>query len=787
MMLMPLMASASTYINGIYYNLNSTTKVAEVTSVPSGYGKYMGSIVIPETLSYGGVIYLVKSIGAGAFGVCSNLTSIVIPNSVTSIGRAAFSSCSSLTTIEIPNGVTNIEACTFQNCSNLTSVVIPSSVKTIEEWAFAFCNNLISIEIPSSVISIGNVAFARSSLTSVEIPKSVTNIGQGAFGNCSSLTSIKVEQGNPVYDSREECNAIIETEINELIAGCKNTIIPNGVKSIGGYVFENCTGLTTIEIPSSLISIGEEAFSGCSSLTSVKISDMAAWCKINFVNTTSNPLSYAKHLYLNEKEVKDLVIPDDVTSIGNYAFYNDSLLSSIVIPNSVMSIGTRAFAQCPEIKEVYCYAKDVPTLSSDAFQNSYYIKWATLYVPNASIDLYKASKWSQFGAIEPLTNGIPFVDSTIESLCLANWDTDKDGKLYKYEAAAVTDLGFVFKNNTDIMFFDELKFFTGLTNIGDDAFYYCSKLTSITIPDNVTTIGNRSFYVCSNLKSLHVPANVTTIEDRAFAYCSGLETIEVDENNLYYDSRNKCNALIQTNTNTLLVGCKNSVIPNSVNTIAEGAFRGCTELMNIVIPEGVKTIGASAFRGCTGLISVSLPSTITSIGNYAFSAFDEVYNLATVRVGMTSPVAIASEVFPNRANSILYVPKGSQPAYKAADYWKEFKQIVELENGVPLKCEKPIITLLANSKIKVESATEGATCVTNITASNAEPLTDREISINTPLVVYTVTSYATKEGYNDSEVATATFRYEKSEGDMNGDGNLNITDVIHLVNMILGQ
>ena len=123
----------------------------------------------------------------------------------------------------------------------------------------------------------------------------------------------------------------------------------------------------------------------------------------------------------------------------------------------------------------------------------------------------------------------------------------------------------------------------------------------------------------------------------------------------------------------------------------------------------------------------------------------------------------------------------------AANYWKEFKNIVEMENGIPMKCEKPTITFLANGKVKVECATEGATCVTNITASNAEPLTDGEISLNTPLTVYTVTAYATAEGYEDSEVATATFRYEKTEGDMNGDGVVNISDVVKLVNMILGN
>ena len=452
---------------------------------------------------------------------------------------------------------------------------------------------------------------------------------------------------------------------------------------------------------------------------------------------------------------KETPIPTEVSISDIIAFNN--ICDYIVLKNvKVVKDGNNYFALDNAGNNVQLYkGLNVSSLADDGFFYD---------IEGIFNKIYKARPQIQPVAITQIANLIEFSDDFVKALCLAFWDNNNDKELDMDEAAVVTDLSSVFTNNTDITSFDELQYFTGLTSIGEQAFYNCSNLKSIIIPENVTTIGNRAFY-----------------------NCSGLETIEVDENNQYYDSRNNCNALIQTSSNTLLVGCKNSVIPDGVTSIAEGAFRGCTELTNIVIPEGVKTIGASAFRGCTGLTSVSLPSTITSIGNYAFSAFDEVYNLTTVSVGMTSPVAIASEVFPNRANSILYVPKGSRPAYKAANYWKEFKQIIEFEDGVPVKCEKPTITFFASGKIKVESATEGATCITTIIASNAEPLTDGEISLKTPLTVYTVKAYATAEGYADSDEATATFRWEKAEGDMNGDGTVNIADVVQLVNMILGN
>ena len=212
----------------------------------------------------------VTSIGKNAFSYCLSLTSITIPNSVTSIGERAFENCSSLTSLTIPNSVTSIGDCAFYLCRSLTSVTIPNSVTSIGNYAFSECSSLTSVTIPNSVTSIGHEAFENcSSLTSLTIPNSVTSIGNYAFRYCSGLTSITVEKGNTKYDSRDNCNAIIETNTNKLIAGCKNTTIPNSVTSIGGFAFEGCSGLTSITIPNSVTSIENGAFDGCSGLTSI--------------------------------------------------------------------------------------------------------------------------------------------------------------------------------------------------------------------------------------------------------------------------------------------------------------------------------------------------------------------------------------------------------------------------------------------------------------------------------------------------------------------------------------
>ena len=207
--ILPLLASADALeIDGIWYNLVPNAKEAEVTWNPNiltWEGSYSGNIEIPASVTYSEVKYNVTSIGSFAFNYCRGLSSVTIPNSMTSIGSS-----------------------TFSGCISLTSVTIPSSVTSIDSYAFGFCSGLTSVTIPNSVTSIGWGAFdSCSGLTSVTIPSSVTHIGHGAFSGCIGLTSIKVENGNLYYDSRNNCNAIIETSSNTMIAGCKTQSSPS--------------------------------------------------------------------------------------------------------------------------------------------------------------------------------------------------------------------------------------------------------------------------------------------------------------------------------------------------------------------------------------------------------------------------------------------------------------------------------------------------------------------------------------------------------------------------------
>ena len=337
-------------------------------------------LVIPNT---------VDSIHDYAFYRCSSLTSITIPNSVTSVGTYAFRYCSSLTSITIGNSVKSIGYGAFYGCSGFTSITIGNSVKSIGMWAFYGCSSLTSITIPNSVTSVGAYAFdGCSGLTSITIGNSVKSIGDYAFSSCSSLTSMVVENGNTTYDSRENCNAIIETATNKLIAGCQNTIIPNSVTSIGYGAFSYCSSLTSISIPNSVTSIGKWAFVGCSSLTSITIGNSVKSIRDDAFHSCSSLTS--------------IVIPDSVTSIGNYAFMGCSSLTSITIGNSVKSIGTWAFCGCSSLTIVICKAILVPS-TGDAFSDVP-ISSAVLYVPDESVDIYKyMDPWDRFGTILPIS------------------------------------------------------------------------------------------------------------------------------------------------------------------------------------------------------------------------------------------------------------------------------------------------------------------------------------------------------------------------------------------------
>ena len=387
------MLAVEVEIDGINYDLNAEAKQATVIQKSSG--GYSGEVVIPESVEHEGTSYSVTSIGHSAFQFCSGLTSVTIPNSVTSIGEYAFVACSGLTSVTIGNSVESIGKSAFNGCSGLTSVTIPNSVESIGYDAFNSCSGLTSVHI-SDIAAWCNIDFAfftsnplyyahhlylnGEEVKDLVIPNSVTSIGDYAFRGCSGLTSVTI--GNSVTS--------IGAEAFMGCSGLTSVTIPNSVTSIGDYAFSYCSGLTSVTIPNSVTSIGGGAFYECSVLTSVTIG--------NSVESIGDcAFAYCSGL-------TSVTIPNSVKSIGESAFNGCSVLTSVTIGNSVTSIGEWAFAYCYELIDVYCYAENVPSTESNAFDGSD-PEYATLHVPVASIDSYKATApWSGFGTITPLPN-----------------------------------------------------------------------------------------------------------------------------------------------------------------------------------------------------------------------------------------------------------------------------------------------------------------------------------------------------------------------------------------------
>jgi predicted metalloenzyme YecM len=400
----------------------------------------LDSVCIPNSVTY---------IGALAFAWRTGLTSIEIPNSVTSIGQQAFCHCS-LTSVIIPNSVTSIGSDAFGQCSSLTSIsvdegnliydsrnncnaiietasnmliagcqntIIPSSVTSIGSFAFYGCSGLTSIDIGNNVTSIGAVAFWESGLTSVTIPNSVTSMFGNPFAGCSSLISIRVEDENPVYDSRGNCNAIIRTAHNMLIAGCKNTVIPNSVTTIEYGAFSGYSGLNAIEIPNSVTNIGPLAFSNCSGLTAIDL-------------------------------------PNSVTKIGGTAFYGCSSLTSLIIGNGVTSIGESAFMYCSSLASIICRAIVPPTMDNSVFSGV--DKSIPLFVPAGSVETYRNTEgWNEFTNILPIQVAevteemVADITAINQTSVLVKWPKVENAETYKVVITSEGDTACVLTFDAD--------------------------------------------------------------------------------------------------------------------------------------------------------------------------------------------------------------------------------------------------------------------------------------------------------------------------------------------------
>lgn len=822
----------------IYYDwINSKTELAVTHSGYSSH-KYTGDVVIPESVDYDGNTYPVTMIGYEAFRNGSGLTYVSIPNSVTSIDSYAFSGCSGLSFVTIPNSVTSIGSFAFQYCSGLPLVTIPNSVISIGEDAFYNCSGLATIvseiktpfEISSIastsvtlVVPIGTKAAYQSTAGWSSFTKTV-EVGEGGFAgskfendgifytigenNTASPTSTKYISGAVVIHSQVELNGKnydVTSIGRSAFYGCDgmtSVTIPNSVTSIGDYAFQGCSGLTSVIIGSGVLSIGASAFYDTNLKKTIWLTNTPpsgynyAKGMVNYVSSDQfNIDNKVVYKYLSSNFVVDgiryvFVNPSDRTCDAIDCIYNESA-ENINIGETVTNKGITLTVK--KVNPYTCYGnKHIKSLKlgldGDIGDAAFY---GCSNLENAEL----GQKVSSIGQLAF------FNCSKLKSIIIPD---------------AVTSLGSYAFGSCSAM--TSAKICNGIEAINEYSFSGCSSLTEMNIGSKVKTINQYAFSDCSSLPDIIIPETVTTIGNCVFSNCTSLAkvTIADSEATLTLGSNNSSPIFSSCPLDFVYIGRDISYktasnygyspfyrntslravkITDKETEISENEFYGCTNLQQMEIGDGVTTIGKWAFSGCSSLKYFAFGSQMATIGQNAFSdctAIEEIISKA-----QTPPVCGSQALEDiNIWECKLYVPDGCTAAYEDADQWMNFLFKEEGEGTLPQggenpdnpddskKCDMPTITV-DGSSVKFDSNTSGVIFHYTITSSDAKSdITNSGIEVKNS---YTVSVYATKEGYIDSEVASKSFQVSGAgkKGDVDGNGVVNVADHVKLSEIIM--
>lgn len=660
----------------VYYNGKTYTVVT------IGYQSFKGStglrsVSIPNT-----VIYFSNE----AFNGCTGLTSIVVPSSVSVIYNNVFVGCTCLTSIYM-RGKTP-PSCNSNNFSSSTytnaTLFVPeesyetyqstspwSNFTNIKKTNYDFEKNGIYYKITDSSARTVKVTYRDTNYDnysgSVTIPSSVsyngttysvTAIGMAAFRGTNDgghLTGVTIPSSVKT----------IETDAFWLQKNLGNVSIPSSVTSIADYAFCWCSTMTSVNIPNSVTTLGKNVFSQCKKLSSVSIG--SGLTKID------------EYSFYGCEKLTTVTIPNNVTNIAKNAFELCTTLNTVNIGSGVTSMASYVFKGCAALSNVTCYAVNPPSITSATFDNSHYSS-VSLTVPNSSLSAYKAANyWKNFTTIKTLVydfkvDGIYYRKTSSNTVEV----TYKDGSFNSYSGGIiipktisvggttyrVTAIGQqAFRNCTNL---SDVTLNTNIESIESLAFIDCSKLTNVySVPSGLKKIGSYAFYGCSALKSINLPNKVESIGTYAFKGCSALTSIAIP------------NSVTTLGSNVFenCTGIKTVTIGAGLTDLSGGVFKGCTGLTSIEIPDNIKSIYNGTFENCTSLAEVTLGSGMTSLSDAPFKGCSALRTVTCLAV--TPPYMSASDCFPTATYSsgTLNVPGASLSAYKSADWWRMFSTV----------------------------------------------------------------------------------------------------------------